>query len=153
MSTHLLPDGVALGNAERSLGIIDVVDSVIAHHGRQAGQPRHDTFGAAAEPGEEMRLDEARDDTDVGLDEVAVQQGRGAVVGRAKLDQGARILGFVVQNAVVLHDGWCQKLLKFGAGIGAMRAKGVEQGDLLGRRPRPGSSTARGSGGRWAWRG
>ena len=44
------------------------------------------------------------DDADIGLDKVAVEQGGGAVARRAEGNQRGGILGFVVQDAVVLHD-------------------------------------------------
>ena len=48
--------------------------AVIALHGAQRGDARHDPFRPAGKARKEMRLDEAGDDPHVGLGEVAIEQ-------------------------------------------------------------------------------
>ena len=76
---HLFPDGIPLSDAERGIGIIEIAGAVIAHDRAQAGHAGHNALGAATEAREEVRLNEPRDDTDIGFDEVTVEQGGCAV--------------------------------------------------------------------------
>src|SRR5260221_2003116 len=87
--THLLPDRVAGGDAEDGLRMADVRGAVVAHHRLQPGDARHDVFGAAAESGEEMRLDKAGRDTDIRLSKVADYHGPGRELADAPIDDVA----------------------------------------------------------------
>ena len=64
---QFLPQRIALRDAEGGVGIGDVLAAVIAHDAAQPAATRDDPFDAAAEAGEEMRLDEAGDDAHVRL--------------------------------------------------------------------------------------
>jgi hypothetical protein len=89
----------------------------------------HDALGSTAEAGEEVRLDEASNDAEIGLDEVAIDQGGGAVAGGAELNQGVEVFGFMIEDAVAIDDGRGQELTEFGVGVGSVGAELVEQGD------------------------
>jgi hypothetical protein len=71
----------------------DVLETVVAHDALQSAAAGDDAFDAAAETGEEMRLDEAGDNAHIGLGQVPVDQGRRAVAHRAELHQEAGFSG------------------------------------------------------------
>ena len=61
-------DGVALDDAPGRLRVADAGGVVEHEHGVQPGEPGRDELRPAAEAGEEVRLDEAGGDPQVGLD-------------------------------------------------------------------------------------
>ncbi len=126
---HFLPKGVAIGDAEGGVWVGDVGAAMIADDCLHAGDAGHDALWAAAESGEEVGLDEACDDADVGLDEMAIEQGGGAIGGDAELDEGVGIIGLVIEDAVIAEDGGGEHCLELLAGVWAMGAEGVEEGD------------------------
>ena len=128
---QLLPQGVALANAEGRPGIGEVRGAVVAHHGLHVGHARHDALGTAAEPGEEVRLDEPRHDADVGLDAMPVDPCGDARAGGPERHAGVVAFRLVVQHPVLRHDVGRQHLLQLRPGVGTMRAELVEQGDLV----------------------
>ena len=65
---QLFPQGIAVGDAIGGFGVADVFFSVVAHNSLKAGDAGHNAFGSAAESGEEVRFDEAGDDSQVGFD-------------------------------------------------------------------------------------
>jgi hypothetical protein len=90
-------------------------------------------FDAAAEAGEEMRFDEAGDDADIGLGQVAVDQGRGAVAHGAELRQNGGVFGFVIEDAVAAGDFGSEQFVQFRRRVGAVGAELVQQRDLIAR--------------------
>ncbi len=128
---NFFPDGVADGHAESGARVADIAGIVIAHDGFETGATGHNSFGAAAEPGEEMGFDKTGDDPDVGLGEGFVDEGRDAAMGDAELFEGSGVLRFVIDDAVITNDFGREELLELGLSIGAVGAKLVEQGDLL----------------------
>ena len=69
----------------------------------EPGEPRHDAFRAAAEAGEEVRLDEARDDTHVGLDPSTVQVDR-HVPDHAHVDEVRPVARVVIDDVPQAED-------------------------------------------------
>ena len=128
---QFLPERVAVGDTEGRTRVAYVFRAVIAHHRLQPGAARHDAFHAATEPGEKMRLDEPGDDPQVGLDDVPVEQGGGAVGRRADLHEGFGIFRLVVEYAVVGDDLRRQQRLEFLARVGPVGAELVEQRDVV----------------------
>ncbi len=128
---EFFPKGVAFADAEGGAGVADVPGPVIAHDGLDVGDAGHDPLRTAAEAGEEVRLDEAGDDAEVGFDAVAVDPGGGAGAGGAEGDAGLVGFGFVVQDAVLGDDLGGKHALELGLRVGAMRAELVEEGDLV----------------------
>ncbi len=100
---------------------------------RRPPQPGYDPLDAAAEAGEEMRLDEAGDDAHVRLRQLAVDEGGSAVAHRAELCQRVLVFGFVIEHAVMARDLRREHFFQFRRGIGPVGAELVEQGDVLGR--------------------
>ena len=69
---HEVVDGVALGDEPRGAGVGDAGRAVRLEDRLECGQARARPLGTAAEAGEEVGLDEAGQDADVGLDVAAV---------------------------------------------------------------------------------
>ena len=130
---QFLPERVAVIDAEGRVRIADVAEAVVAHHRAQAADAGHDAFDAAAEPREEMRLDEPGDDAQVRRERVLVEQGRDAVAHHADLLERVVVLRLVVQDAVIRHDDGCEHLLQFGPRVRPMRAELIQQRDVLAR--------------------
>ena len=101
--------------------------AVVAHDRLKRGATRHDALGSATETGKEVRFDEPGDDTEVGLDEMAVDQGGRAVAGGAELDHGGGVFGFMVDDAVGVDDRRGQQAAQLGVGIGSVRAELIEE--------------------------
>ncbi|MFM1943102.1 MAG: hypothetical protein RI897_2084 [Verrucomicrobiota bacterium] len=129
---EFFPEGVAVGDAERGVGVADVAGAVVAHDGAESAATGYDAFGAAAEAGEEVGFDEAGDDADIGLDEVPVEEGGGAVASGAELDECIRVFGFVVEDAITPDDFGGEERFEFGLGIGAVGAELVDERDAIG---------------------
>ena len=73
-------DRVAVNYTPRRVWAADAFGVVQHEHGFEAGKSRRHHFGAAAEPGEEMRLDEAGRDANVSREPFLVQINRRAGV-------------------------------------------------------------------------
>ena len=73
---HEVVHRVARPRHEGGPGVGDAARVVRLQDGRAGGEPRADRLRAAAEAGEEVGLDEAGDDAQVGLDVLALQQHR-----------------------------------------------------------------------------
>src|SRR5690349_458866 len=76
--THFFPNRIAHGDAERCVWMANVASAVIAHHGLDVRYTRHDAFWSTTETGKEMRFNEARYDSHVRLDHVAINHCRHA---------------------------------------------------------------------------
>src|SRR5205814_7855393 len=101
---QLLPKWIAFGDAEGRARIADIFRAVIAHHGFETRATRHNPLWPAAEPGEEVRLDKAGDDAQIGFDQAPVEQGRGAVAGDAELNERVAVFLLVIEHAVMGDD-------------------------------------------------
>src|SRR4029077_5462414 len=88
-------DRVAVRDAPRGLRVADA-GGIVQHEPRvQAGETGGDELRAAAEAGEEVRLDEAGGDAQVGLDPAGADVHRGAVAvlaGGGETRRGARVV-------------------------------------------------------------
>ena len=124
---HLFPNRIAVGDSKDRLRMGDVGRAMIAHHRLEPCHPRHDAFGAPAETGKEMRLDEPGNNAHAGFDKMAVDQGRCAVAGSAEFHQSFWIFGLVIQHAIILNDSRCEHVFQLSAAIGPMRAELIEQ--------------------------
>jgi hypothetical protein len=87
---------------------------------------RQDSFRATAEAGEEMGLDEAGQDADVGFQVKAVDSRAGS-----DGDEVGVVVGVVLPATIAADDVVAQHLAQLGIGLGAMGAEGVEQGDVF----------------------
>jgi hypothetical protein len=130
---QFFPERIAIGDSERGAWIPDVGCAMIAHDRFEAGATGHDAFGSAAEPCEEVGFNEARDDPEVRLDQVPVEQGRGAGTRRSDLDEGIGIFRFMVEHAVTLDDGGGEHALKLLGSVGSMGTELIEQEDVFAR--------------------
>jgi hypothetical protein len=130
---EFFPEWIAVGDAEGGAGIADVGCAMIAHDGFEAGATGHDSFGSAAEPGEEVGFDKTRDDAEVGFDHVPVEQGRGTGPCGSHLDEGIAVLGFVIEDAVTFDDGGRQHTLEFLERVGPMGAQLIEEQNPVAR--------------------
>ena len=133
---HLLPDRIALGDAEDRVRVADIFRAVIAHHGFEMCHARHDALGPAAESGEEMRLDEPGDDPHVRVRQMPVDQRGHTRLRDAELFVRRGIFRLVIQHAVVRHDLGREHLLQLRLRVGPVRAERVEQRDLFARNVR-----------------
>ena len=128
---QLLPKWVALGDAKRRLRVADVFRAVIAHHCFQAGATRHDALHASAEPGKKMRLDKPGDDSEIGLDDLPVEQRRRAVRRGSDLHERLRVFRLVIEHAIVGNDFRREHGLQFLPRVGTVRAELVQQRDVV----------------------
>ena len=67
---HVVMDRIALGDAPRGTRVADVPGIVERHDRLESGQSGRHHLGPAAETGEEVRLDKAGGDADVGIEPV-----------------------------------------------------------------------------------
>ena len=91
-------DGVPLGDEPRRPGVGDAARAVGLEDRLERGQARARPLRTAAEPGEEVGLDEPREDADVGLDVAAVDL-HGHAVDAAHLDVVGRPSASVLMDA------------------------------------------------------
>ena len=103
---------------------------VVAEDGPLAGHARHDGLAAAAEAGEEVRLDEARQDLEVAAHELGVEPGLVALRGHADADLGRGIESVVLDDAAPLEDRVPDHGPELGLGVGPVGAERVEEDDL-----------------------
>ncbi len=71
---HVVVDRVPFGDAPRGERVADVLRVVQRHHRFETGESGRHHLGPAAETGEEVRLDEARRDPHVGIEQLAIQE-------------------------------------------------------------------------------
>ena len=126
-----LPQRIAVGDTEARLRMANVANVVARLNRPQSRATRNDALRPAAKPGEEMRLDEARDNAEVGLHDAAVNGGGGAVIHLSYGDEFGVILAIVIDHFVVSDDLGGEHFFKLGASIGAMRAELVDEDDLI----------------------
>ena len=129
----LLVDRVALQHAEGGVGMGDHPRPVVGEHGAQSGQTGHGWFWAAGEAGEEMRLYEAGEDADAGLQVQAVEVDRGAAAAQAQVGQRGVVAGVVVDHLVSVGDLGPEHPVQLFRGIGAVGARRHQDGDLFAR--------------------
>ena len=67
-------DRIAFGDAPRRKRMADVMHVVQRHHRSEPGKTRRHHLRTAAEPGEEVRLDEAGGDADIGIQPCAIEE-------------------------------------------------------------------------------
>ena len=125
--SEFFPERVAHRDAKGGARIADVPRAVVAHDRLKRGAARHDALGSATEAGKEVRFNETGDDTEVGLDEVAVDEGGRAVTGGAELDQGGGVFGFMIDDPVGVDDLRGQQATEFGVGVGSVCAELIEE--------------------------
>ena len=136
--------GVAVPGDERGPGVGDAAGMVRLQDGLGGGQPRAHRLGPTAEAGEEVGLDEAGDDADVGLHVLALQQHRRPVhLSDAHVPRSARV---VVDDPVAGHEVGADQLRHLGRGGLAVRPGGAQQRDVRRRAPRARASSARSGG-------
>ena len=128
-----LPQRIAIGDTEARLRMADVANVVARLNCRQSRAPGYDAFRPAAKPGEEMRLDEAGDDAEVGLDDATVYGGRGPVIHLSDGHKFGVVLAIVIDHFVVSDDLGGEHFFKLGESVGAMRAELVDEDDLITR--------------------
>ena len=139
--------------AETGFGVSQILSPMVAHDGVHMCHARHDAFRAAAEPCEEMRLDETRDDADIGFHTLSINPSWNT--GSCCSEGNTRVVveGFMVENPPVRHHFGREQLLEFFSGAGSVGAQLAEQGDLIslhsglfqiGKKPRNQSFVGRG---------
>ena len=111
----------------------DVANVVARLNRLHSRAPRNDAFWASAEAGEEVRLDETSDDTEVGLDDAAVERGGRAVVHLAHDHEFDVVLAIVVDDFVVSDDLGGEHVFELGPTVGTMRAGLVDENDPITR--------------------
>ena len=126
-----LPQRIAIGDTEARLRMADVANVVARLNCLQSRAPRYDAFRPAAKPGEKMRLDEAGDDAEVGLDDATVYGGRGPVIHLSDGHKFGVVLAIVIDHFVVSDDLGGEHFFKLGGSVGAMRAELVDEDDLI----------------------
>src|SRR5439155_5452122 len=131
---HLFPEWISFGDAEGCARIADMSRAMVANDGLEARAAWHDPLRTAAEPGKEMWFDESRDDAPVGLNQMAIDERRRAVAGRAQLNEFLWVFRLVVENPKSCDHLRRQHLFQLAPGVWAMRAKLVQQRDILARR-------------------
>ena len=102
-------------------------------HRLEAREAGRDHLRAAAEAGEEVRLDEPGRDPDVGVHPGPVQRHRHAGRRRADVDERRGVAAVVVDDAVAARDVGAEHLLVFGRRVDAMRAGRDQDRDVFGR--------------------
>ena len=129
--THVVVDRVALGDAPGGARMTDALRVVQRHHGLETRKPGRDHLGAPAEPGEEMRLDEAGGDPNVGVQKLPVQM-HGDTGGRASdIRQRRRVTGVVVDHAVAVEDVAAEHPLELGRRVRAVGSRGNQDRDVF----------------------
>ena len=108
---HLFPHRIPLAVAETGLGVAQILSPVVAHDGVHMGHARHDAFRAAAEPCEEMRLDEPRDDPDIGFHTLSINPSWNTVSCRSEGHTGIVVEGFMIEDPPVRHHFGREQLL------------------------------------------
>ena len=104
MARTAVVDRVALDDSPAGLRAPDHLRVVQPHDRPEAGQPRRDHLRAAAEAGEEVRLDEPRGDADVRLRPGPVQPDRDAAVDLAEGHELGLVERVVDDDAVAVDD-------------------------------------------------
>ena len=108
---------------------------MVGEHALAACQRRQGALGAAGKAGEEVRLDEAGEDHQVGLHNRAVQADGLASAGGARGDQLRVVPGVVLPAAVAVDDPVTEHLPELRVRLRAVGAQGVDQGDVAARHP------------------
>ena len=135
---HVVVDRVALGDAPGGARVADVPRVVERHDRFEARQPGCDHLRPAAEPGEEVRLDEARRDADVRVEPSPIEIDLHARGRRADARERRRVAAVVIDHRVAAEDFPSEHALELLGRVAAMRAGGDEDRDVLG--PTCGSS-------------
>ena len=126
---HEVVHRVARPRHEGGPGIGNAARVVCLQDGRGGGEPRADRLRPAAETGEEVRLDEAGHDAQVGLDVVALQQHRRPVhLAYGNVRRARRV---VVDDGVAPDDLGPDELLHLGWRGLAVGPGGAQQRDAL----------------------
>jgi hypothetical protein len=121
---------VPLDHAPPRLRVPDPRRVVQGQDGLEPGQSRRHQLGSAAEAGEEVRLDKAGRDAEVGLDPEPVQPHRHAVPVRAEPGQGGWITGVVVHHGEPGRHA-AEHPVDLLRAVAAMGARGHQHHDVL----------------------
>ena len=109
----------------------DVANVVAGLNRLHPRAPRNDPLGASAEAGEEVRLNETSNDAEVGLNDPAVEHGRGAVVHLAHGHKFGVVLTIVVDDFVVSDDLGGKHFFELSPTVGTVRAGLVDENDPI----------------------
>jgi hypothetical protein len=123
--------GVALADAPYGVGRADALSVVQGEDGLQAREPGDAQLRAPAEPGEEVRLDEARGDPDVRLHPVSVEPHGHSVAVAAHPHEGRLVARVVVEHVDPVDDVVAQHRPELGLGVAAVGAGGHEDDDVV----------------------
>ena len=124
-------DRVPLEHAERRPGIGDPRRAVELEHRLEGSETRRDHLGAATEPGEEMRFDEAGRDPHVSVQPLAIQGNRHAG-DHADVAEGGGIARVVVDDPPPPQDVVAEHLQALLVGARSVRSGRDEHDDVLG---------------------
>ncbi len=127
----IVVDRIAFGDAPRRVRVADPAGVVQDEHGFESGQARRHHLRSAAEPGEEMWLDEAGRDADVGVHPGAIQVHGHIGLRLPHEDEARRIPAVVVDDAIVAEDVGAEHRLELRGRVGAMRTGGDENRDVV----------------------
>ena len=128
---HVVVHGVALRDAPARVGVADARGVVQRQRRLEAREARGDELRTAGEAGEEVRLDEAGGDADIGGDPLAVEPHRHVGAVAAHPGQRALVAGIVVDDA---HGGEhlvAEHRAQLVGRVAAMGAGGDEHDDVL----------------------
>ena len=124
-------DRIALDDAPGGTRVADPPRVVELERGREAGEPRSDHLGPAAEPGEEVRLHEAGRDPQVRGHPFPVEEDRD-VSDHPQVDLPRVVAGVVVLDPPLCEHVVTQHRPTLGDGRPAVGAGGDEDDDVLG---------------------
>ena len=102
-------------------------------HRVETRESRGDHLRSAAEAGEEVRLDEAGGDLDIGIDPRTIQVHRNIGRGRADVGERGSIAAVVVDHPIAAGDVRAEHLLQLGGSVGAVRPGRDQNGDVVRR--------------------
>jgi len=111
--------------------VANIAHTVIAHHGFQPRDAGHDSFGTAAEAGEEVGLDEAGGDAQVGLHPLRVEPDGDAVAVLAHPGERRAVARVVVDDADAVVDLVAEHAAQLLLGVAAVRPRRHEDRDVV----------------------
>jgi hypothetical protein len=131
--TDVVVHRVALDAPPRRRGMADASGVVEHEHRVEPREPGRHHLGAAAEAGEEVRLDEAGGDPHVGLHPLAVEPHGHALAVLAEVLQAPRVARVVVDDPHAVRHLGAEHRPDLLVGVAAVGARGHEHGHVVER--------------------
>ena len=100
------------------------------HHRAKAGESRHDHLRAAAEPGEEVGLDETSRDANIGVDPLSIELETNAGAEAPDVDKRHVVSGVVIDNPHPGQQALTEHLREFDGRVPPMRPGRYDEGDI-----------------------